>query len=66
MRLSAAENHAIIRGEGGLLNIPGIGRMTSKGPFASPLIAACNEVEQTGGTADGLIINPARLLPILR
>jgi hypothetical protein len=58
MRLSASENQAIIRGEGGLLNIPGIGRMTSKGPFASTLIAACNEVEQIGGTADGLIINP--------
>jgi hypothetical protein len=58
MRLSAAENHAIIRGEGGLLNIPGIGRMTSAGPFTSTLLAACNEVEQMGGTADGLIINP--------
>lgn len=58
MRLSAAENHAIIRGEGGLLNMPGIARLTSKGPFASTLIAACNEVEQIGGTADGLIINP--------
>jgi len=58
MRLSAAENHAIIRGEGGLLNIPGIARIASKGPFASTLIAACNEVEQIGGTADGVIINP--------
>ena len=28
------------------------------GPFASPLLAACNEVEQMGGTADGLILNP--------
>jgi len=58
MRLSAAENQAIIRGEGGLLNIDGIGRLTSAGPFASTLIAACNEVEQVGGTVDGLIINP--------
>lgn len=58
MRLSATENHAIIRGEGGLLNIPGIGRITSAGPFAGPLLAACNEIEQTGGTADGIIINP--------
>jgi hypothetical protein len=58
MRLSAAENQAIIRGEGGLLNIPGIGRMTSAGPFTSTLLTACNEVEQVGGTVDGLIINP--------
>jgi hypothetical protein len=32
--------------------------MSSRGPFASTLLAACNEVEQMGGTADGLIINP--------
>jgi hypothetical protein len=59
IRLGTAENHTIIRGEGGLLNIPGIARMTSAGPFASTLLAACNEVEQMGATADGIIINPA-------
>ncbi len=58
IRLATAENHTIIRGEGGLLNIPGIARMTSAGPFGSVILAACNEVEQMGGTADGLIINP--------
>lgn len=59
MRLSAAENHTIIRGEGGLLNIPGIARLTSAGPYSCTLIAACDAVEQIGATADGLIINPA-------
>jgi hypothetical protein len=59
IRLATAENHTIIRGKGGLLYIPGIGRMTSKGPFSSTILAACNEVEQLGCTADGLIINPA-------
>lgn len=58
VRLGTAENHTIIRGQGGLLNIPGIAHMTSKGPFSSTILAACNEVEQMGGTADGLIINP--------
>ncbi|MBV9446702.1 MAG: hypothetical protein JO345_12515 [Streptosporangiaceae bacterium] len=58
-RLGTAENHTIIRGEGGLLNIEGIERMTSKGPFASTILAACNAAEQMGGTADGLILNPA-------
>ena len=58
IRLATAENHTIIRGRGGLLNIPGIARMTSKGPFSSTILAACNEVEQMGCTADGLIINP--------
>lgn len=59
VRLATAENVTIIRGEGGLLNIPGIARMTDPGVFGSTLFAACNEVEQMGGTADGLIINPA-------
>jgi hypothetical protein len=59
MRLSAAENQTIIRGEGGLLNIPAIARLTSAGPYSSTLIAACNAAEQMGATADGLIINPA-------
>ncbi|OUC98778.1 family 3 encapsulin nanocompartment shell protein [Streptosporangium minutum] len=58
VRLGTAENDTIIRGSGGLLNMPGIARMTSKGPFGSTILAACNEAEQMGGTADGLIINP--------
>jgi hypothetical protein len=58
VRLATAENHTILLGPGGLLNMAGIGRMTSKGPFSSTILAACNEVEQMGGTADGLIINP--------
>jgi len=59
VRLGTAENHTIIRGKGGLLNIPDVIRLTSKGPFTSTILAACNEAEQMGGTADGLIINPA-------
>ncbi|MEV6559486.1 family 3 encapsulin nanocompartment shell protein [Nocardia sp. NPDC051756] len=58
VRLCTAENYTIISGEGGLLNIPGIARITDPGPFASTILWACNEVEQMGGTADGLIINP--------
>jgi hypothetical protein len=58
VRLGTAENHTIIRAEGGLLSTPGMGRITSAGPFGSTLLAACNEAEQMGGTADGLIINP--------
>ncbi len=57
-RLGTAENHTIIRGDTGLLNIPGIRRLTLKGPFSSAILAACNEAEQVGSTADGLIINP--------
>jgi hypothetical protein len=57
-RLGTAENHTIIRGSGGLLSYPGVARLTTPCPFGSTILAACNEVEQMGGTADGLIINP--------
>jgi hypothetical protein len=59
IRLGTAENHTLVRGEAGLLNIPGIERMTSPGPFGSTILGACNAVEQKGCTVDGLIINPA-------
>jgi hypothetical protein len=59
VRLATAENNTIIRGRGGLLELPNIARLTSKGQFASTILSACNEVEQMGCTADGLIINPS-------
>ncbi len=59
VRLCTAENHTIIRGRGGLLDMRQIARMTAKGRFGSTILAACNEVEQMGCTADGMIINPA-------
>lgn len=58
IRLCTAENQALTLGKGGLLNIPGVRRITSRGVFSSPLLAACDQVEQMGGTADGLILNP--------
>ena len=58
VRLATAENHTIIRGPDGLLNAPQIERITAKEPFGSTILAACNGVEQMGGTADGIIINP--------
>ncbi|GAB4586048.1 family 3 encapsulin nanocompartment shell protein [Nocardia sp. IFM 10818] len=59
VRLCTAENHTILCGPHGLLAMAGGERMTSPGPYASTVLRACNEVEQMGGTADGLIINPA-------
>lgn len=59
VRLCTAENHTIIRGAGGLLELPGIERIPARGQFASTILAACNEIEQRGCTADGMIINPA-------
>jgi hypothetical protein len=59
VRLATAENQTIIRGESGLLGLPQIARISAKGQFSSTILAACNEIEQMGCTADGLIINPA-------
>jgi hypothetical protein len=58
VRLATAENHTILCGQDGLLNAPGIARIEAKPPFRSTILAACDEVEQLGCTADGLVINP--------
>jgi hypothetical protein len=58
LRLSTAENYTILCGETGLLGLPGVTRLTSKAPFSSTILAACDEVEQMGCTADGLVLNP--------
>jgi hypothetical protein len=58
VRLATAENHTILCGQAGLLNAPGIARIEAKPPFRSTILAACDEVEQLGCTADGLVINP--------
>jgi hypothetical protein len=65
VRLATAENNTIIRGEHGLLGLPNIARLTSKGQFSSTILGACNEVEQMGCTADGLIINPSDYYELL-
>lgn len=57
-RLGTAENHTLLCAEGGLLTLPQISRLTGAAPFGSSILAACNEVEQMGCTADGLVLNP--------
>jgi hypothetical protein len=57
-RLGTAENHTLLCAEGGLLTLPQINRPTGAAPFGSSILAACNEVEQMGCTADGLVLNP--------
>jgi hypothetical protein len=58
VRLATAENHTILCGPDGLLAHPGIARMSGKTRFRSTILAACDEVEQMGCTADGLVLNP--------
>jgi len=65
VRLCTAENVTIITGESGLLGLPGIARLSSAGEPGSAILSACNEVEQVGCTADGLIINPADYYKLL-
>ena len=48
VRLGTAENDTIIRGEGGLLNMPELGRMTDRGEYVSP-----NPAGLQRGRADG-------------
>lgn len=64
VRLNTAENQALARGRGGdrvrgLLETPGIARLPALGDPVSSLLAACDRVEQMGGSADGVLVNPA-------
>ncbi len=58
VRLATAENHTILCGPHGLLAHPQIGRISGKARYRSTILAACDEVEQMGCTADGLVLNP--------
>ncbi|MBU8898138.1 phage major capsid protein [Corallococcus sp. H22C18031201] len=62
VRLNTAENQALCIGKGGervrgLLETPGIRRLPPRKTPVASLLAACAEVEQMGGSADGIIIN---------
>ncbi len=64
VRLGTAENQALARGRGGervrgLLETPGIARLPAQADPISSLLAACDRVEQMGGSADGILVNPA-------
>lgn len=64
VRLCTAENQALARGRGGdrvrgLLETPGIARLPALADPVSSLLAACDRVEQMGGSADGILVNPA-------
>jgi hypothetical protein len=63
VRLCTAENQALARGPGGervrgLLETPGITRLAARETPVASLLAACNRVEQVGGSADGILMNP--------
>ncbi|MFB9237969.1 family 3 encapsulin nanocompartment shell protein [Plantactinospora siamensis] len=59
VRLATAENQALTIGPHGLLNHPDIAALPYRGDYRTGLLAACNEIEQTGATAHAMIVNPA-------
>ena len=59
VRIATAENQALTVGPHGLLRHPELTRLPYSGYFADGILAACDEIEQTGSTAHAMIINPA-------
>ncbi len=59
VRLGTAENQTLVLGRGGLLEIAGARRLAPGPDPVSSLLAACEQVEQMGGSADGIVMNPA-------
>ncbi|HEX3765883.1 MAG TPA: family 3 encapsulin nanocompartment shell protein [Kofleriaceae bacterium] len=59
VRLATAENQMMVLGRGGLLEIAGARRLAPGPDPVSSLLAACEQVEQMGGSADGIVMNPA-------
>jgi hypothetical protein len=59
VRIATAENQALTIGPYGLLNHPELNRLPYAGDYVAGILAACDEIEQTGSTAHAMIINPA-------
>jgi capsid protein len=58
VRIATAENQALTIGPHGLLGHPEIARLPYDGDYAAGILAACDEIEQTGSTAHAVIVNP--------
>ena len=58
VRLATAENQALTIGKHGVLRHPGVARLPYRGSYVDGLLAACDEIEQTGATAHAMVINP--------
>lgn len=59
VRIATAENQALTIGPHGLLHHPELTRLPYEGDFVAGILAACDEIEQTGSTAHAMVINPA-------
>jgi hypothetical protein len=59
VRLGTAENQTLALGRGGVLEIAGARRLPPGPDPVTSLVAACEQVEQMGGSADAIVMNPA-------
>lgn len=57
VRLGTAENQTLALGRGGLFEIAGARRLPPGPDPVSSLLAACDHVEQMGGSADGIVMS---------
>lgn len=69
VRLCTAENDALLHGPGGdriqgLLNTPGLRRQEARGAVRDTILAAAARCEHYGGSADGIVMNPADWWPL--
>jgi Phage capsid family len=70
VRLCTAENDALLHGPGegriqGLLNTPGLRRQEHRGTVRETILAAAARCEHYGGSADGIVMNPADWWPLV-
>ena len=57
VRLGTAENQGLALGRAGLFAAPGIRRLPPGPDAVTSLLSAANQVEQMGGSADGIVMN---------
>lgn len=58
VRLATAENQALSIGPNGVVSHPEVARLPYSGSYVQGLLAACDQIEQTGATAHAMIVNP--------
>ncbi|PZG00931.1 hypothetical protein C1I93_00930 [Micromonospora endophytica] len=71
VRMGVVENQALLHGTAdgrisGLLMLPEMRRSTVSGDLGAALTAAAGEVEETGGSCDGIVVHPIHYWELVR
>ena len=71
VRTSVVENHALLHGSPdghvtGLLVHPDVRRTTVPGPWEDEVFDLCADVEETGGSCDGMVVHPRTYWQLLQ